>query len=111
MTAADLDDVLLPAGNLREPLSTLWQADTLVVREEERERVEPRVRRLLRQNAAIWTVRRTVDLRGGRRRSSPGRLVAFCAIARPEDFFQTFRSGRGAGGPARRVPRPPFVYG
>jgi tetraacyldisaccharide 4'-kinase len=93
VTTADLDDVLLPAGNLREPLATVWQADAVVVREEERESIEPRLRRLMRQNAAIWTVRRTVDLRGaGDGSERPGGLVAFCAIARPEDFFQTFRS-------------------
>ena len=45
VTEEDLDDALLPAGNLREPLSALTRADVVVVREEERERVEPRIRR------------------------------------------------------------------
>ncbi len=35
VTADDMEDVLLPAGNLREPLSALGRADVVVVREEE----------------------------------------------------------------------------
>ncbi len=35
VTAEDLDDALLPAGNLREPLTALGRADVVVVREEE----------------------------------------------------------------------------
>ena len=40
MTEEDLDDALLPAGNRREPLAALRRADVVVLREEERERVE-----------------------------------------------------------------------
>jgi tetraacyldisaccharide 4'-kinase len=96
VTAADLEDVLLPAGNLREPLTILWKADAVVLREEERERIEPHVRRLMRQSAEIWTIRRTVDFRGAvEGPDRPKGLVAFCAIARPDDFFQTLRSAGG----------------
>ena len=35
LTQADVEDTLLPAGNLREPLSALAEADIVVLREEE----------------------------------------------------------------------------
>ena len=39
-----------------------WRrADVVVLREEERERTEARVRALMRAGAAIWMVRRRVD--------------------------------------------------
>ena len=44
VTAEDLEDALLPAGNRREPLAALRRADVVVLREEERERIEARVR-------------------------------------------------------------------
>jgi tetraacyldisaccharide 4'-kinase len=92
VTVEDLDDALLPAGNLREGLGALRRADVVVVREEERERVLPRIAGFLRAGVAIWTVRRTVDfaeVAGGR---DPGEgFVAFCAIARPGDFVAMLR--------------------
>ena len=93
VTAEDLQDSLLPAGNLREPLTALWQADAVVVREDERANIEARVRRLTRKEVLIWTVRRTLDLpkiEGVPER--PKKLVAFCAIARPENFVQSLRT-------------------
>lgn len=84
VTAADLEDGLLPAGNLREPLRALKRADVAVIREDEQGRVEERVRRLMRPGALLWTVRRElqVDAAG----SAGPRPMAFCAIARPEGF-------------------------
>jgi tetraacyldisaccharide 4'-kinase len=91
VTAEDLEDALLPAGNLREGLRALRRADVVVVREEERERVLPRISGLLRSDAAVWGVRRTVEVPGTDR----GRgVVAFCAIARPDGFVATLK---GAG--------------
>ena len=58
VTEEDLEDALLPAGNRREPLAALGRADVVVLREEERERVEARVRGLMRAGAAVWSVRR-----------------------------------------------------
>jgi tetraacyldisaccharide 4'-kinase len=87
VTEADLDDALLPAGNLREGLRALRRADVVVVREEERERVLPRISGFLRAGAVAWGVRRTVELPemplGADRER---RVVAFCAIARPNGF-------------------------
>ena len=96
VTAADLEDALLPAGNRRERLAALERADVVVLREEECGRIEARVRRLMRVGTAIWTVRRTVDFPeapdtlGGLKG-----LVAFCAIARPGDFVETLRTEGG----------------
>jgi tetraacyldisaccharide 4'-kinase len=92
VTEEDLDDALLPAGNLREPLAALARADVVVLREDERERVEARVLSLLRADAAIWTLSRELrfpeSLGGLEARIRP---VAFCAIARPNGFYQMLR--------------------
>jgi tetraacyldisaccharide 4'-kinase len=94
VTEEDLDDALLPAGNRREPLTALGRADVVVLREEERGRIEARVRALTRAGAAIWTVRRTVEVPGATDGLSPNRgMVAFCGIARPENFVDTLRTG------------------
>ena len=37
LTQEDVEDTLLPAGNLREPLAALAEADVVVLREEEAE--------------------------------------------------------------------------
>jgi tetraacyldisaccharide 4'-kinase len=87
VTAEDLDDVLLPAGNLREGLSALQRADVVVVREDEFETVGKRVWGLVRQGAQMWTVRRTLQFPSPLFVFGAGlRPVAFCAIARPEGF-------------------------
>jgi tetraacyldisaccharide 4'-kinase len=95
VTADDLEDALLPAGNRREPLTALRRADAVVLREEERERIEARVGLLMREGAALWTVRRTAEVPEGA--ESPGQdrggAIAFCGIARPEDFMDTLRNG------------------
>ena len=82
VTADDLEDALLPAGNLRESFSALRRADVVVVREDERDRVEPGLRGLLRRDALLWTVRRRLCPPA----SDGVRWMAFCAIARPEGF-------------------------
>lgn len=89
VTEEDLDDALLPAGNRREPLSTLRRADVVVLREEERARVEPRVRRWMREDAMVWMIRRTMAFAVSEEVHG---LVAFCAIARPEGFFAMLRA-------------------
>jgi tetraacyldisaccharide 4'-kinase len=90
VTAEDLEDVLLPAGNLREGLWALRRADVVVVREEERERVEPILkggRLLIRNDALIWTVSRRLRIAATADAGVPGvRWLAFCAIARPDGF-------------------------
>jgi tetraacyldisaccharide 4'-kinase len=87
VTAEDLDDALLPAGNLREPLSALQRADVVVVREDEFEAVGKRVWAMVREGAQMWTVRRRLVFPAPMFVFGAGlKPVAFCAIARPEGF-------------------------
>jgi tetraacyldisaccharide 4'-kinase len=87
ITAEDLDDTLLPAGNLREPLTALQRADVVVVREDEFEAVGKRVWAMLREGAQMWTVRRKLQFPAPLFVFGAGlKPIAFCAIARPEGF-------------------------
>ena len=101
LTQEDVDDVLLPAGNLREPLTRLREADVLVLREEELAPLETFLRVLHRDGdrrpgtaintPAVWVVRRRLEfsVTDGARR--PERPLAFCGIARPEGFLSMLR--------------------
>ena len=87
VTAEDLDDVLIPAGNLREPLAALGRADVVVVREDEVEEVGKRVWPLLRERGQMWVVRRRLVFPAPLFVFGAGlRPVAFCGLARPEGF-------------------------
>lgn len=80
----DLQDILLPAGHLREPLSSLRRADVIVLRAEDRE-----LESVLRQRgiaAAVWIQHRNLAV------DPAPRAIAFCGIARPEEFFSALRS-------------------
>ena len=88
VTAADLDDALLPAGNRREPLSALRRAHILIFREEERADLEPRLRNLSLAQLKIWAIQRRLMLPVPADQLSSGpHPLAFCAIARPEGFW------------------------
>ena len=50
LTQADVEDTLLPAGNLREPLAALAEADVVVLREEEADSLRSVVAGLSRAN-------------------------------------------------------------
>jgi tetraacyldisaccharide 4'-kinase len=84
VTAEDLEEALLPAGNRRETLAALGRADVVVLRDTERVRVEARVRGLMREGAAVWSVRRELRFVEGYAGARP---LAFCAIARPDGFW------------------------
>jgi tetraacyldisaccharide 4'-kinase len=95
LTSEDLEDMLLPAGNLREDVSALQRADVVVVRENEvgaeisagETSVNKRAWQMLRERGQMWTVRRTLHFPAPLRVFGAGlRPVAFCAIARPEGF-------------------------
>jgi tetraacyldisaccharide 4'-kinase len=93
VTAEDLDDSLLPAGNLREGVSALQRADVVVVREDEFEVVSKSVWALVREGAQMWTVRRTLRFPAPLFVFGAGlRPVAFCAIARPEGFAEMLQN-------------------
>jgi tetraacyldisaccharide 4'-kinase len=88
LTEEDFDDALLPAGNRRERLTALRRADVVVLRDEERARLEAQVRALMSQSAVVWSVRRELrfpDLASGPATGSS--LLGFCAIARPDGFW------------------------
>lgn len=89
LTFEDLNDVLLPAGNLRGPLSALRRADVIVIRQEERLSMMPRVRELARAGTPVWSLQRRLRFPAPLGVLSAGlRPMAFCAIARPEGFAE-----------------------
>ena len=60
LTKQDTEDVLLPAGDLREPLAALRQADILVLREDEMRWTEKFVLKLTHAGVTplLWVIRR-----------------------------------------------------
>jgi len=88
LTQADVEDTLLPAGNLREPLTALAEADIVVLREEEADSLRSVVAGLSEEKRvpSIWVIRRTLSLGEGGEVALPTRPFAFCGIARPESF-------------------------
>ncbi len=98
VTRKDIDDILLPAGDLREPLSALREADIIVLREEEAASLEELLSVVTRPELdgrtgaahrlsgqpVFWRIRRTLTLPGPSAR--PRRPIVFCGIARPESF-------------------------
>jgi tetraacyldisaccharide 4'-kinase len=87
ITAEDLADALIPAGNLREPLSALARADIVIVREDEVETVAKQAWPLLREGAQMWVVRRRLRFHAPLFVFGSGlKPIAFCALARPDNF-------------------------
>jgi len=81
---SDFAERLLPAGRLREPLSALRRADFLALREEDAD-LEPRLHQL-RVTAPILWMRRSLSSPNELAANS-GKVIAFCGIARPDEFF------------------------
>jgi len=77
---------LLPAGNLREPLSAMRRADVLAIPAQEAASLEPSLRGRGRWQGPIWRLQRTMDVP-----AAEGPVIAFCGIARPEQFFAGLR--------------------
>ena len=76
VTSADAQNLLLPAGRLREPIASLARADAVVLTN------ETPADGLQLQSQLVWRVRRDIV--------PPETLdpcFAFCGIARPEGFF------------------------
>jgi tetraacyldisaccharide 4'-kinase len=80
VTADDSRDRLLPAGRLREPLISLQRADAVVLTAGAVPESFPLDGKL------VWRVRR-----GILPQNVPGRPVAFCGIARPQNFMLQLR--------------------
>lgn len=83
--ASDFVEGLLPAGRLREPLSALRRAQIVVLREEDRGFETELRRRGIAAQVWIQTRRLVVE-------PDLGRAVAFCGIARPDEFFAGLRA-------------------
>jgi tetraacyldisaccharide 4'-kinase len=82
---SDLAGTLLPAGNLREPLSGLRRASIVVLRSEDadlEEQLRPR-----EIAASVWWVERMVQVPQEARRP-----LVFCGIARPEEFLASLEA-------------------
>jgi tetraacyldisaccharide 4'-kinase len=103
LTEEDLKDSLLPAGNLREPLAAIEDADVIVLREDELRTTADFVARM-RQGVRvplIWVIRRrlsfmtegTAELAGDIpvRAEPPAKALVFCGIARPKGFVEMLR--------------------
>jgi tetraacyldisaccharide 4'-kinase len=91
----DLHDGLLPAGNMRESLASLRRADIIVLREENAS-LEAAVKDILSpaHKPIFWHIQRTLRFRTmeGLIAPPPQRPLAFCALARPENFFHLLRA-------------------
>jgi tetraacyldisaccharide 4'-kinase len=81
LTASDVRDRLLPAGRLREPLSSLRRADVVAV-------FGPDGLNELRDIAkSTWLIRRSISLN-----DAPSKPVVFCGIARPQAFLEQLKA-------------------
>ena len=93
--ARDLDDRVLPAGRLREPLANASVADALIVPGGDADAAR-RVASHLGIRDAFWSVRELgalTMLREGDRAPEPGEgLFAMAGIERPERFFDDLRA-------------------
>jgi tetraacyldisaccharide 4'-kinase len=81
--ASDFEEGLLPAGRLREPLDSLKRASVIVLRAEDRQlEAELRERGI---TARVWIQHRRLVVQ------PLTRAVAFCGIARPDEFLAALR--------------------
>jgi tetraacyldisaccharide 4'-kinase len=81
VTQQDGTDRLLPAGRLREPLSSLRRADAIVLTSGAPPEMFPLA------GKEVWRLRRGIVPK-----DIPARPVAFCGIARPENFMLQLRA-------------------
>ena len=81
VTPEDARDRLLPAGRLREPLSSLARADVVVLTSGAVPDAFPLKEKL------VWRVRRGIAFK-----NVPSQPVVFCGIARPKNFLLQLRA-------------------
>jgi tetraacyldisaccharide 4'-kinase len=86
LNSEDLHDHLLPAGNLREPISAMRRAHVIAIPTD-----EPELYSVLKARGwtgPVWRLRRTMGIP-----PIAGPVVAFCGIARPDQFFAGLTAG------------------
>jgi tetraacyldisaccharide 4'-kinase len=83
LTQQDLRDQLLPAGRLREPLTSLRRADAIVLTEE----IDPAC---LPAGKPLWRLSRSLSIPAAPK--NPVNPIAFCGIARPQKFIDQLRA-------------------
>jgi len=81
VTPEDTRDRLLPAGRLREPLTSLSRADAIVLASGTSPDSLPS------EGKVVWRVRRGISVT-----IVPNRVVVFCGIARPQNFLLQLRT-------------------
>jgi tetraacyldisaccharide 4'-kinase len=81
LTQDDLKDRLLPSGRLREPLRSLRRADVIAFFD------DAALDSLQLAGPAVWHVRRSLSLP-----EPPANPIAFCGIARPQNFLEQLKS-------------------
>ncbi len=85
VSRADLQDRLLPAGNLREPMSAIERASVIAIPSD-----DPALESDLRSrgwHGPVWRLRRPMQIP-----PLDGPVLAFCGIARPAQFFAGLES-------------------
>jgi tetraacyldisaccharide 4'-kinase len=92
LSESDLDDHLLPVGRLREPLSSLARADAIVVTSTSDRAIAARITELktaTAPKALLCQIERTFKVEG-----CAAAPIAFCGIARPQQFFANLRAAK-----------------
>ncbi len=77
LPAEDQRGTLLPMGRLREPLSALKRADAIVLPDSAEKPLHAK---------SVWRARRQIEI------AADGRVIAFCGIARPQQFFDALKA-------------------
>ena len=89
LPASDLHDFPLPLGRLREPVASLHRADAAVMPEDASAEDVALARSCMKEPHNLWNARRVLEID-----QMAGEAVAFCGIARSEQFFSQLRSLR-----------------
>jgi len=107
LTLEDAEDMLLPAGNLREPIAAAGEAHVVVVREEEADALKDVLEKLREQGHGFttWAIRRSLALLDGTDVALPTMPLAFCGIARPANFTRMLTTSRYPG-----ICRPSLIW-
>src|SRR5580658_2088657 len=82
----DWRDWLLPAGNLREPITALRRATVIAIPAEDPELEESLI--AWHWEGPVWRLRRKMEIP-----AVDGPVAAFCGIARPRQFFEGLEAG------------------